>query len=81
MTINEAIKEVKESVQMTYDSQVNISQYLATKNFDILNNKCKREISLVYSNIFLPTYMYYSGGDVIPNIFAVEDEDEYGQQR
>lgn len=71
-----AIKDVYESVELTYDSREEIKNYLGTEELSVPNfsEQCNHEISLVYNNILEPSYKFYSGGGYIPNIFVNEEK-------
>lgn len=73
--LKEAIRDVFESVELTYDSREEIKKYLETEEISVPNfsEQCNHEISLVYKNILEPSYRYYSGGEYVPNIFSSEE--------
>ena len=74
--LKEAIRDIFESVELTYDSREEIKNYLETEEILVPNfsDQCNHEISLVYNNILEPSYKFYSGGEYIPNIFIREEK-------
>ena len=73
--LKEAIRDIYESVELTYDSREEIKGYLSGESLEPnFSDQCKHEISLVYNNILEPSYRFYSGGEYIPNIFISEEK-------
>lgn len=65
-----ALKDVLERVMLTPECEEQTKVFLQEGDLTIFSDRSAKELSLLYKNIILPSYQFYSDQEYIPNIFA-----------
>ena len=81
MRINEealrmAMQDVKDSCFLTALASEEINRFINGEDIGLFSESVCKELSLLYSNIILPSYQEYTHGEYIPNIFVKLSEGE-----
>lgn len=73
--LKQALEDVLNSCMLTANCDGEVRRFLQDGNLDAFSDGSRKELSLLYSNIILPSYQRHSGGNFIPNIFAQLEEE------